>query len=59
MNFLQGEEDYKQAGLKNVETAYELLQSTDWKLEKNTSAGDKIQWIQQKPYGKIYRLTVN
>lgn len=51
------DEEYKQQGLECVRKAYQLLQATDWKVEKVTQKNDTIQSIQREKLGKIYRLT--
>lgn len=54
------DELYKNKGFADVQAAYELMECIDWKVEKIvTSTGDKIQSIQRKKLGKIYRLTVS
>lgn len=51
---------YRNKGIADVQAAIELLECIDWKLEKIIAAtGDRIQSIQRKKMGKIYRLTVN
>lgn len=51
---------YKSKGFANVQAALELMNSIEWKMEKIvTSTGDRIQSIQRKKIGKIYRLTVS
>lgn len=51
-------EMYKRKGFDDVQATLELMQCIDWKLEKIvTSTGDRIQSIQRKKIGKIYRLT--
>lgn len=45
-------------GLDCVRKAYELLQCTDWKVEKVTKKGDTICSIHREKLGKIYKLTV-
>ena len=54
------EEDlYRNKAIADVQAAFELLECIDWKVEKIVpSTGDKIQSIQRKKFGKIYRLTV-
>lgn len=53
------DELYRNKGMADVEAAIELLDCIDWKCEKIIPAtGDRIQSIQRKRYGKIYRLTV-
>lgn len=45
-------------GSENVRKAYHLLQAPDWKLEKvNEATGDRIQSVQRREVGKIFRLT--
>lgn len=55
------EEDlYRNKAIADVLAAFELLECIDWKVEKIVpSTGDKIQSIQRKKFGKIYRLTVS
>lgn len=51
---------YKNKGSADVQAALELMNCIDWKLEKIVkSTGDRIQSIQRKKFGKIYRLTVS
>lgn len=38
--------------------AYELLESSAWKLEKKTASNDTI-YTTVKPIGKVYKLTAN
>lgn len=56
-----GEDElYKSKGFADVQAAFELMECIDWKLEKIVpSTGDRIQSIQRKKIGKIYRLTVS
>jgi len=42
----------------SVKRAYELLESTEWKIEKVTPIGDTIRSSNRNKLGKIYRLTV-
>uniref|UniRef100_A0A1B0B6G6 START domain-containing protein n=1 Tax=Glossina palpalis gambiensis TaxID=67801 RepID=A0A1B0B6G6_9MUSC len=51
------DEEYHQMGLDCVRKAYELLQCTDWKVEKVTKKGDTICSIHREKLGKIYKLT--
>lgn len=54
------DELYKNKAIADVQAAFELLECIDWKVEKIiSSTGDRIQSIQRKRFGKIYRLTVN
>lgn len=54
------DELYRNKGIADVQAAIELLDCIDWKLEKIISlTGDRIQSIQRKKMGKIWRLTVN
>ncbi|EDW02245.1 steroidogenic acute regulatory protein-like [Drosophila grimshawi] len=55
----EGEEDeeYNQMGLDCLLKAYELIESTDWKMEKVTPKGDTIHSTQRDKTGKIYKLT--
>lgn len=52
-------EEYRSKSLDNVLKSYELLESTNWKLDKTTTCGDKIYYINRKPYGKVYRITAD
>lgn len=53
------DELYRNKGIADVQEACKLLDCIDWKLEKIvTLTGDRIQSIQRKKIGKIYRLTV-
>lgn len=53
------DELYKNKAIADVHAAFELLECIDWKVEKIIpSTGDRIQSIQRKKFGKIYRLTV-
>lgn len=50
---------YRNKGIADIHAAIELLTCIEWKLEKIvTTTGDRIQSIQRKKFGKIYRLTV-
>lgn len=58
-NHADENEMYKRKGLADVQATLELMDCLDWKVEKIiTSTGDRIQSIQRKKIGKIYRLTV-
>lgn len=48
---------YNQMGLDCLCKAYELIESTDWKVEKVTPKGDTIHSTQRDKIGKIYKLT--
>lgn len=51
---------HKDKAIADAQAALELLECIDWKVEKIiSSTGDRIQSIQRKKFGKIYRLTVN
>lgn len=53
------DELYKNKAIADVQAAFELLECIDWKVEKIIPlTGDRIQSIQRKKFGKIYRLTV-
>lgn len=52
------DEEYNQMGLDCLRKAYELIESTDWKVEKVTPKGDTIHSTQRDKIGKIYKLTV-
>ncbi|XP_062129305.1 steroidogenic acute regulatory protein-like isoform X2 [Drosophila sulfurigaster albostrigata] len=51
------DEEYNQMGLDCLRKAYELIESTDWKVEKVTPKGDTIHSTQREKIGKIYKLT--
>lgn len=51
------DEEYHQMALDCVRRAYELFESSEWKVEKVTSKGDTIRSTQREKLGKIYRLT--
>uniref|UniRef100_A0A1A9WA31 START domain-containing protein n=1 Tax=Glossina brevipalpis TaxID=37001 RepID=A0A1A9WA31_9MUSC len=51
------DEEYHQMGLDCVRRAYDLLQCTDWKVEKVTKKGDTISSLHREKLGKIYKLT--
>lgn len=43
-----------------MRAACEMLNCNDWKIEKIVAlTGDRIQSVQRKKFGKIYRLTVH
>lgn len=43
-----------------MRAACEILECNDWKIEKVVAlTGDRIQSIERKKFGKIYRLTVH
>lgn len=47
-------------GIENVKNVFDLLEATDWKIERtNEVTGDCIQSLQRKNIGKIFRLTVS
>lgn len=51
------DDQYKQMGLECVRTAYDLLESDSWKLEKTTNKGDTIHSCQVDQLGKVYKVT--
>lgn len=51
------DEEYNQMGLDCLLKAFELIESTDWKVEKVTPKGDTIHSTQREKIGKIYKLT--
>ncbi|KAH8394786.1 hypothetical protein KR222_005614 [Zaprionus bogoriensis] len=51
------DEEYNQMGLDCLRKAFELIESTDWKVEKVTPKGDTIHSTQREKIGKIYKLT--
>lgn len=51
------DDEFCQQGIDCIRKAYQLLQATDWKLEKVTPKNDTIQSVQREKLGKIYRLT--
>lgn len=44
-------------GIECVRRSYDLLQCTDWKLEKTTAKGDLIYSSKRDGLGKVYKLT--
>lgn len=55
MNFQ--DDEYIRKGEACVRKACELLESTDWKIQKITSVGDRIEYTNRPKIGKIYKLT--
>ncbi|KAH8269579.1 hypothetical protein KR018_009566 [Drosophila ironensis] len=51
------DEEYNQMGLDCLRKAYEIIESSDWKVEKVTPKGDTIHSTQRDKIGKIYKLT--
>lgn len=51
--------EYVEMGKECVNKAYDILQSTDWKVEKVAKNGDTIYSINREKMGKIYKLTVS
>ncbi|XP_035784499.1 steroidogenic acute regulatory protein-like [Anopheles albimanus] len=51
------DDQYKQMGMECVRTAYDLLESDSWKLEKTTNKGDTIHSCQVDQLGKVYKVT--
>lgn len=51
------DEEYRKMGIECVRRAYDLLEASDWKVEKVTSKGDTIRSTHREKLGKIYRLT--
>jgi len=45
-------------GLDCLRKAYEIIESSEWKVEKVTQKGDTIHTTQREKVGKIYKLTV-
>jgi len=50
------DDEFKELGIETVKRAYQLLEATDWKIEKVTASNDTIQTV-QRPIGKVYKLT--
>ncbi|XP_016930441.2 steroidogenic acute regulatory protein-like [Drosophila suzukii] len=51
------DEEYNQMGLDCLRKAYEIIESSEWKVEKVTQKGDTIHTTQREKVGKIYKLT--
>lgn len=52
-------EFYKNKSTADIQAVLDLLKCTEWKVQKICkNTGDRIQTIQRKKFGKIYRLTV-
>ncbi|XP_016972407.1 steroidogenic acute regulatory protein-like [Drosophila rhopaloa] len=51
------DEEYTQMGLDCLRKAFEIIESSDWKMEKVTQKGDTIHSTQRDKIGKIYKLT--
>lgn len=49
------DEEFKALGVDTVIKAYELLESTAWKVEK-VMANDDVIYVTTKAYGKVYKL---
>ena len=45
-------------GIGCVRKSKDLLEASDWKIEKVTASGDTIKSTTRTKLGKIYRLTV-
>jgi len=45
-------------GLDCLRKAFEIIESSEWKVEKVTQKGDTIHSTQREKVGKIYKLTV-
>lgn len=53
------DDEFRATGLENVKKACELLEASDWRIERiNETSGDRIQSLNRKGIGKIFRLTV-
>jgi len=50
---------YKQEGQEVLEVSWRILHSPDWKLEKETSDGDKVYSKKMPGVGKVFKLTVS
>ncbi|KAG5677313.1 hypothetical protein PVAND_007082 [Polypedilum vanderplanki] len=50
------DEEFKHLGYETVQKAFDLLESTDWKVEKVTSCNDTISTC-SRPIGKVYKLS--
>ncbi|KAH8402125.1 hypothetical protein KR009_009975 [Drosophila setifemur] len=51
------DEEFNQMGLDCLRKAFEIIESSDWKVEKVTPKGDTIHSTQRDKIGKIYKLT--
>ncbi|BFG06044.1 steroidogenic acute regulatory protein-like [Drosophila madeirensis] len=51
------DEEYHQMGLDCLRKAYQIIESSDWKVEKVNPKGDTIHSMQREKIGKIYKLT--
>ncbi|EDW32897.1 GL10224 [Drosophila persimilis] len=51
------DEEYHQMALDCLRKAYQIIESSDWKVEKVTHKGDTIHSMQREKTGKIYKLT--
>ncbi|XP_033153080.1 steroidogenic acute regulatory protein-like isoform X2 [Drosophila mauritiana] len=54
---MTSDDEYTQMGLDCLRKAYEIIESSDWKVEKVTQKGDTIHSTQRDKIGKIYKLT--
>jgi hypothetical protein len=50
------DEEFKHLGLETVQKAYELLESSNWKIEKVTGSNDSISTC-SRSVGRVYKLS--
>lgn len=46
-------------GMDCLRKAYEIIESSEWKVEKVTPKGDTIHSTHRDKIGKLYKLTVS
>ncbi|XP_017097546.2 steroidogenic acute regulatory protein-like [Drosophila bipectinata] len=51
------DEEYIQMGMDCLRKAYEIIESSEWKVEKVTPKGDTIHSTHRDKIGKLYKLT--
>ncbi|KAJ6641331.1 Steroidogenic acute regulatory protein-like [Pseudolycoriella hygida] len=51
------DDEYRNMGKECVRKAFNLLEASDWSIEKVTSKGDTIKSTQRDKLGKVFRLT--
>jgi hypothetical protein len=50
---------YRQEGQDVLEVSWRIINSSDWKLEKETADGDKVYSKKMPGVGKVLKLTVS
>jgi hypothetical protein len=50
---------YRQEGQDVLEVSWRILNSPDWKLEKETADGDRVYSKKMPVVGKVFKLTVS